>query len=534
VQTDFELADEHSTPPRAGQETRSANGPGRPTSAVFRRRRLAVGSLAVLVLLCVLFAADRWAHSGQVARNVRVGGIDVGGLQRNEAAVVIASRGNDLLNSRITVEAGERTMEFLPAELGVTIDADATADAALAAGGGWNPLAWLAGWISDTEVPFEGVTVSPTRVRDRIGPSFQDVQDPAQDARFVVEGDTVRIEPSHPGHGLDVEQAQEAIAAAAVAGGPARTAVIPLSEVEPQLTTGQAEAMGIHDKLGTFTTKFPAGEPRVKNIERIAAMVDSTAVQPGERFSVNDHVGPRTEEAGFIRAPVIYDGEMSDDIGGGISQFGTTLFNAVYFAGLPIEEFKAHSFWISRYPLGRESTLSYPHPDVAFVNDYAQPILLKVEVAKAQITVSLFGTSDGRKVSTSTADKRDPRPPTTQCEKDTGLKAGTEKVKQKPDWGYSVEFTRTITRADGNSESRTFTTTYEPKDRVILYNPAPAPTTSAVTTTTAPQTPDQSTPPTTTTSPPQTSSTSTGLCPAANGTQPELAAFDPKPAAGTT
>ncbi|MBX7160815.1 MAG: VanW family protein [Acidimicrobiia bacterium] len=485
----------------------------RPRRRTFWLRRALVGCAALAVVVLVAFAIDQVVHAGAIGRGVHVGGVDVSGMDRADAEAAVGARAHDLLGARITVKANDETLDILPSEVDARIDVAATVDAAFAAGGTWNPLTWAARWFAPADVDFEGVTISTDAVRERIGPEFVGVEDAPADAEFVVDGKTVTVKPARAGHGLDVDEAATDLAAAVVASGDGRHVEIPISEVQPRLTTEAAEAMGIRDQLATFTTKFPSGEARVKNIARIGEIVDGKTIAPGERFSVNEFVGPRTEDKGFVRAPVIYDGEFSDDIGGGVSQFGTTMFNAAFFAGVPIEEFKAHSFYISRYPLGREATLSYPHPDVVFVNDYASTMLIKVSVLKDRITVSLYGTLDGRKVETETGPKSDPKAPKTECKRDAALKAGTERTVQKPDWGYAVQFTRTVTRADGSSDEKSWTTTYAPKNQVITYNP-PAAADAAPTTTSAP----------TSTAPPHDPGPiSTNLtCPGVDGRQPDV------------
>lgn len=498
--------------PKGGRKPAQGRGGRKPARRRYWLRRTLVGLSALVLLTLGVFLVDQLLHMGNIGRGVRVGGVDVGGMDRATAADAIGTRARDLLGARMTVRANDVTMDILPSEVGAQIDVDSTVDAAFDAGGQWNPVSWAARWMVPEDVDFAGVTISTDAVRKRIGPEFTDVEDAPVDAEFVSDGKSVTVKPARIGHGLDVEQAADALAAAVVASGDGRRVDIPIGDIQPRLTTEAAQAMGIHDQVSTFTTKFPAGEARVKNITRIGELVDGTTIAPGARFSVNELVGPRTEDKGFVRAPVIYDGEFSDDIGGGVSQFGTTMFNAAYFAGVPIEEFKAHSFYISRYPLGRESTLSYPHPDVAFVNDYDSTLLIKVSVGKDRITVSLYGTLDGRKVETETGPKSDPKAPKTVCRKDPNMKPGSERTIQKPDWGYSVTFTRTITRADGSNDDQSWTTIYSPKDQVITYNPPGAE--GAPTTTSAP----------TSTAPPHDPGpiSTTLTCPGADGRQPDV------------
>lgn len=151
--------------------------------------------------------------------------------------------------------------------------------------------------------------------------------------------------------------------------------------------------------LGAFTTYYEAGKSRVINIQLIADAVDGAIVLPGEIFSVNGYVGERTVEKGYVAAGAIIGGRLyccdsPINIGGGTSQFATTLYNAIFFAGVEDIEHRPHSIWFSRYPMGREATLSWEHPDVKFRNTTDFPITIDVSYTHTSITVALVGVSD--------------------------------------------------------------------------------------------------------------------------------------------
>ena len=137
-----------------------------------------------------------------------------------------------------------------------------------------------------------------------------------------------------------------------------------LTAATPQHDAAWAEQMNIHQAVASFTTPHACCESRVQNIHRISDLVRGAVIAPGETFSVNDYVGQRTSAKGFVEAGVIYDGSFTSDVGGGVSQFATTLFNAAFFGGLDFIEYQAHTIYISRYPYGREATLSFPKPDL--------------------------------------------------------------------------------------------------------------------------------------------------------------------------
>ena len=120
-----------------------------------------------------------------------------------------------------------------------------------------------------------------------------------------------------------------------------------------------------------FTTYHDPTGARITNIHRMADLVRGAVIAPGASFSINDHVGERTAEKGFVAAGAIRDGQHVEEIGGGVSQFATTMFNAAYFAGLQIDESQAHSEYFDRYPRGREATMGFPAPDLALHEQHA-------------------------------------------------------------------------------------------------------------------------------------------------------------------
>ena len=149
---------------------------------------------------------------------------------------------------------------------------------------------------------------------------------------------------------------------------------------------------GIRELVGEFTTYYTPGQSRVTNIRRIAELVQGAIIAPGQRWSVNDYVGRRTEAKGFVDGGVIYLGKFQKDVGGGVSQFATTMFNAAFFAGLDFGEYQAHSIYLSRYPYGREATISYPHPDLQLINNTPYSVLLWPTSTEESVTVQIYST----------------------------------------------------------------------------------------------------------------------------------------------
>ena len=159
--------------------------------------------------------------------------------------------------------------------------------------------------------------------------------------------------------------------------------------------TGKVEdlpPLNIVEPISSFTTNYAPGQPRVTNIHRISDLVRGQIIKPGATFSLNGAVGRRTTENGFVVDHVIEDGKFAEAVGGGISQFATTLFNAAFFGGLDFGEYQAHTIYIDRYPYGREATIAFPHPDLQIRNTTPHGILIWPAYTNRSVTVTLYST----------------------------------------------------------------------------------------------------------------------------------------------
>ena len=206
----------------------------------------------------------------------------------------------------------------------------------------------------------------------------------------VTPDDTVEIIDGQLGLECCAPDSGARIAAALAAG--QTTATIDMWPVGPEQDKAWAESLGIVAPISSFTTPHAPGEPRVINIHRIADLARGMVIQPGEVFSLNDRIGQRTAEKGFVEAGVIYNDEHTTDIGGGVSQFATTTFNAAFFAGLEFEEYQSHTEIFDRYPVGREATVSWPSPDLKFRNDTPYGILVWTSYTDTSVTVTFYST----------------------------------------------------------------------------------------------------------------------------------------------
>jgi vancomycin resistance protein YoaR len=300
--------------------------------------------------------------------------------------------------------------------------------------------------------------------------------DPKQDATWRPVPAAVSVIEGRDGSSIDPALTAGQLTNAVELG--LRKIVLLLRDAPPAFTTAQARESLPDTLLSTFTTYHACCATRVHNIQRLSDMVDRTVVLPGDQFSINRISGIRKCTKGFKAAGMILEGEIVDSCGGGVSQFGTTTVNAVFFAGLTPDAYKPHSFFISRYPAAREATLNYPSPDidVQFTNDTGTAVLIRASHTPTSITVTFYGSSDVTEVRADVGSRRNIKPYTSVRRVNSALAAGAETRIQGGQDGFYISLTRTIVRGSDSTEDD-WSNTYVPETEIYEYNPAkPKPT----------------------------------------------------------
>lgn len=168
---------------------------------------------------------------------------------------------------------------------------------------------------------------------------------------------------------------------------------VPIRHVYPRVTAEILSRMN-EQPTGHYVTYYNADKKeRSHNIQLAAKAIDHTILFPNETFSFNAVVGERTEKRGYLQAPVIVEGEFTEDIGGGICQVSSTLYNAVDIEGIQIIERYSHSREVPYVPPGRDAAVSWWGPDFSFKNLLNEPILIRASAQYGVLDISLY-TSD--------------------------------------------------------------------------------------------------------------------------------------------
>ena len=310
-------------------------------------------------------------------------------------------------------------------------------------------------------------------------PRRSEIERAAQDARFVInDNESVSIVPSQRATLLD---AGLVAAELRQVGTRSDRGEFPFGVgAEASFTTAEAQAMGPITRVSSATTEHPPGQDRVTNIHLMADAVDRAVVWPGESFSLNEHVGERTVEKGYVPAPMILAGEIVDDVGGGVSQFATTFYNAVFFGCYEDVSHQPHSYYFSRYPAGREATISWPRPDLVFRNDTDAVVIIDTSYSSTSITVRFFGSTAGRDCDSESSDRYNFTNPETVFEGDSAVAPGTQIVDQTGWEGWSIDITRIMRFDNGSEQRQSWTHRYLAGPEIIRVHPCEVPGSNTV------------------------------------------------------
>ncbi len=387
-------------------------------------------------------------------------------------------------------------------------------------------------FVSETTVQSDPQIINsfdPEVVDTFLDPIRSEFEAEPVNARHRINDDnTVSVIPGQNGTRIDEEETAVRLYEASQT--PTRRGQLPIVEgAEPAITTEYLESLNVRHLVSQFTTYHSCCEPRVTNIHLIADAIDGVLVVPGETFSINEHVGERTIEKGYVDAGSIVAGEIVDTIGGGTSQFATTFYNAVFWGGYQDVDHQPHSYYFSRYPEGIEATLFWRSIDLVFRNHREHAILIDTRYTDTSITVRFFGFNHGRTlvgeqsggrthirvaneggpdalhVKGNVSDRyniTEPGPPIFRGDPDLGV--DQERQVQSEAEGWSVTVTRTILKGGTEQvEEQQWVWRYRPQRAIFEVHPCKVPDTSTTCPTTTTTT-------TTTVPPPTTTTTTTG------------------------
>lgn len=428
----------------AHEETRTAI---HPFSAAF----------TLLVALFLLLSAGLFVlismDNGRSYPGVLVAHTSVGGLYRTD----IYNRLLDIEKSRVlapvTLEFMDRTWVLYPGQVRARMDVLGAYDQILRVGRGDTLQERLDNLIG---APTGLVEIHPLLACDDVelikyvnwlaGRIDRDPR-PAE-VKWQPDG-AMQVTAEIVGYRLDKAAALEAIRHTILTMAPDRTIKLPVVEVKPELTASDIAKWPELSVIGRFETKFdPENVQRTYNIQRSAHSMDGYVLLPGQEFSFNRVVGPRVPLRGYREADVIVNGRLVPDIGGGVCQVSSTLYNAVLLADLRVTMRYNHSLILNYIKPGTDATVVYDYRDFRFRNNTDGPVVVAAWVCDGTVDIALFGKPQpGKSVEIVTEVLEEVKPPI-EYQDDPTLPLGKQVVER---WGAPdlLVQTRKIVMQDG-------------------------------------------------------------------------------------
>ncbi|MEV8550652.1 VanW family protein [Streptomyces glaucescens] len=292
----------------------------------------------------------------------------------------------------------------------------------------------------------------------------------AKNARLGLSGDkAVVTADGTPAQEVTAKALGKAVMPLLTASGAARTGEIATRTVQPELTRENAARLGVTEKLSSFTVDFEPAAYRTQNVGRAVELINGSLVKPNETWSFNRTVGERTEANGFTDGIMILDDRYTKAPGGGVSAVATTVFNAMFFAGVKPVEHGAHSFYIERYPEGREATVAWGSLDLRFTNDTGHALYIEAQSTETSVTVSFLGTKKYDEI-------KSVKGPRTQVrEPERKVRTDEECVPQTPLQGFDVTVQRVFYDGGREVKREPFRTHYTPRDEIVCRSPEETP-----------------------------------------------------------
>lgn len=423
------------------------------------------------------------------AQGVLVDDVHIGGMTRSEAEAALSSGAVDPVSGlRITLNIDGQTWVITPEELPFTRNISAVLDTAYAIGrqgttetlgSSMTPFAYryahLYHTVSNPAYLYTESTYDPGTVRELVAIIENNInRDPvdAQLATFDFSSRSFTFTQDQQGAKLDGDALYQKIIAALDARNYTATIAMESSVLTPTVT--RVELMNSFALVSSFTTETTSSQNRNSNINLAANAISGTVVMPGETFSFNEATGQRTTEKGYLPAAAIAGGTTVDEVGGGVCQVSSTLFNAAAMADLTILTRFPHT-WPSNYvDKGRDATVNWPNLDFTFRNDKTTPIFIVAYYQNRQCTVEIYGATLGAGVSiqleTVLLSTTEP-PDEPLYEQNPLLEPGTVQEKKKARTGYVVDTYKVYLRNGAEyKREKLCSSTYKMIQQVIEYN----------------------------------------------------------------
>ena len=284
---------------------------------------------------------------------------------------------SELVQPELTLDEEAKQITVVCGSPRVELDADALYDEVLArfSGNDFSPLRF----DYDTE-PCQAVDLQS--YYDKYCTPMHDAYYDEQEHKLVAE---------EAGFGFDVQYYIQQIALAEAGD----TIVIQMQDMTPEVTLAELEKEYFSAKLAAYDSPHVVNSARTNNLTLACKAINGTILNPGEVFSFNDTVGERTKEKGYLGATVYLAGGVSEEeLGGGVCQVASTIYECCLLANLDVVERAPHMFAVTYVPNGQDATVYWGSLDYKFKNSTQHPLRIDASVSNGYVHIALLGTSE--------------------------------------------------------------------------------------------------------------------------------------------
>ncbi|MFW0788271.1 VanW family protein [Gordonia sp. CPCC 205333] len=303
--------------------------------------------------------------------------------------------------------------------------------------------------------------VDPKKLARVAGSGLVKTESRPVNATFTLAAGAPKVVPSREGQSVDWVKTGQQLGVAGLETS-ARRGAVAYTQRKPALDTAKARGLGVKEVVSDFTTGgFSAASG--ENIRLVAQEVNGAIVLPGKNFSLNGYTGTRGTAQGYVDSTIIDHGRAAKAVGGGISQFATTLYNAAYFAGLEDVDHTEHAYYISRYPEAREATVFEGAIDLVFRNNTKSGIYIETQWTSSSVLVRFWSTKT-TEVQSITGERYAYTDPSK-----IELPKGDDCMASSGQRGFTTSNTRVVTDAKTGAERSRHTRTvkYDPEPNVV-------------------------------------------------------------------
>lgn len=417
-----------------------------------------------------LYWLEKSLAVGKIISGVKIDGIDVGDLSPGQVFNQMQNKEGDLLSGKIELKYGEKywTMPFNSL-------AKSNLQEVIKNAGKLGRGKGIIGNFSDIRLAKKGdfnyqlkIIPDEKKINDYVyGIKASINTEPVEPKINTSNKNEVSISPPKEGINLNIKATINDILLA-VRSGRTQSLNASVEDVKPRFTKENVKKWQFNGYITSFTTNFnPNKRERTENVRIAAKAIDKAVIYPGEVFSFNDVVGPRSEETGYKEAIVIQNNLFTPGIGGGVCQVSTTLYNNVLKADLKVVERRRHSLPVPYISPGLDATVAYKFVDLKFRNNYDYPIIIRAYLISNSLFIGILGnTKTAPKVNITTRVDRVLEPSGTRTINDPNLPIGV-KVIDKPQKGYKVTVLKNVLDKSGYVKSIVSRDTYPPTPQVI-------------------------------------------------------------------